>query len=152
MPPAARWSTHPRRFALATSGPVPPDHRKDAPRPVAITAECDLVRSASTSTDCQSFAVREFLVLDDGNRVPLREGLEFTIGEPCTDVHEVLTADALICAMRDVVLPELSAIDPEHPWDCLVRLARRRRVQTCADEIAQLPYELALTEAVQDWL
>jgi hypothetical protein len=82
----------------------------------------------------------------------LREGLEFTIGTPCSDVHEALSADALLCAMRGVVLPELSAIDPEHPWDCLVRLARRRRVQTCADEIAQLPYELVLSEAVQNWL
>lgn len=152
MPPAARWSIHPRRYALATSGPVPPDRRHDAPRPVAITAECDLVRSASTSTDCQSFAVREFLILDDGNRVPLREGLEFTIGVPCQDVHEALSEDALLSAMRSVVLPELSAIDPEHPWDCLVRLARRRRVQTCADEIATLPYELTLTENVKNWL
>jgi len=110
------------------------------------------VRSASTSIDAQTFAVREFLVLADGNRVPLREGLEFTIGAPCSDVHEALDADALLCAMRSVVLPELSAIDPEHPWDCLVRLARRRRVQTCADEIALLPYELILTEDVQNWL
>lgn len=152
MPPARRWSTHPRRFALATTGPIPPDHRLDAPRPVAISAECDLVRSASTSTDCQSFSVREFLVLEDGNRVPLREGLEFTIGTPCSDVHEALSADTLLGAMRSVVLPELSAIDPEHPWDCLVRLARRRRVQTCADEIALLPYQLVLSEAVQEWL
>lgn len=131
---------------------MPPDRRTSAPRPVAITAECDLVRSASTSTDCQSFSVHEFLILEDGNRVPLREGLEFTIGEPCKDVHEGLTEDALICAMRSVVLPELSAIDPERPWDCLVRLARRRRVQTCADEIAQLPYKLALSETVRNWL
>lgn len=152
MPPARRWSTHPRRYALATTGPIPPDRRSDAPHPVAITAECDLVRSASTSTDCQSFAVREFLLLEDGNRVPLREGLEFTIGLPFSDVHEALSADALLCAMRGVVLPELSAIDREHPWDCLVRLARRRRVQTCADEIAQLPYELVLSEAVKNWL
>jgi len=152
VPPARRWSTHPRRFALATVGPVPPDRRSNAPRPVAITAECDLVRSSSTSTDCQSFAVREFLVLEDGNRVPLREGLEFTIGVPCSDIHEVLSADALLCAMRSVVLPELSAIDPQHPWDCLVRLARRRRVQTCADEIALLPYELVLSEDVHHWL
>ncbi len=152
MPPARRWSTHPRRYALATTGPIPPDRRSNAPHPVAIIAECDLVRSASTSTDCQTFAVREFLVLGDGNRVPLREGLEFTIGAPCSDVHDGLSADALICAMRSVVLPELSAIDPERPWDCLVRLARRRRVQTCADEIARLPYELVLSESVQNWL
>lgn len=92
------------------------------------------------------------MVLDDGHRVPLREGLEFTIGVPCTDVHESLTAKSLIDAMRQVVLPELSAIDPEHPWDCLVRLARRRRVQTCADEVAQLPYELRLTDSVLNWL
>lgn len=137
---------------MATSGPVPPDRRKDAPRPVGITAECDLVRSASTSTDCQTFAVREFMVLEDGNRVPLRESLEFTIGVPCQDVHETLCEDALMSAMRSVVLPELSAIDPEHPWDCLVRLARRRRVQTCADEISRLPYELVLTDRVRDWL
>jgi len=96
--------------------------------------------------------VREFLVLEDGNRVPLREGLEFTLGSPCTDVREGLSAEALICAMRNVVLPELSAIDPERPWDCLVQLSRRRRVQTCADELALLPYELVLTKSVQDWL
>lgn len=111
-----------------------------------------MVRSGSTSTDCQTFAVREFLVLEDGHRVPLREGLEFTIAVPCANVHEALTAESLIDAMRGVVLPELSAIDPEHPWDCLVRLARRRRVQTCADEIAQLPYELRLSDNVRNWL
>lgn len=115
-------------------------------------AECHLVRSTSTSTDCQTFAVRELLVLEDGHRVPLREGLEFTIGVPCADVHDALTRESLIDAMRAVVLPELSAIDPERPWDCLVRLARRRRVQTCAEEISQLPYELILTESVLAWL
>lgn len=152
MPPATRWSTHPRRYALANAGPIPPDRRVDAPRPVSITAECHLVRNTSTSTDCQTFAVRELLVLEDGHRVPLREGLEFTIGVPCADVHDALTRESLIDAMRAVVLPELSAIDPERPWDCLVRLARRRRVQTCAEEISQLPYELILAESVLAWL
>lgn len=111
-----------------------------------------MVRSGSTSTDCQTFAVREFLELEDGNRVPLRECLEFTIGVPCAVMHETLTAESLIDAMGSVVLPELSAIDPEHPWDCLVTLARRRRVQTCAEEIARLPYELVLTDNVRHWL
>jgi len=148
----ARWSTHPRRYASATAGPIPPDHRTDAPRPIAVTAECDLVRRSSTSTDSQSFSVREFLLLDDGNRVGLREGLEFTFGAPFTDVREGLGADALITAIRNVVLPEVSAADPDRPWDCLVQLARRRRVQTCADELALLPYEVHLTEDVLRWL
>ena len=152
MPTTARWSTHPRRYASATSGPIPPDHRTDAPRPTAITAECDLVRTSSTSTDCQTFSVREFLMLDDGNRVGLREGLEFTIGTPSADVREGLSADAVMTAIRNVVLPEVSAADPERPWDCLVQLARRRRVQTCADELATLPYEVHLTDAVNRWL
>lgn len=152
MPPAARWSTHPRRFALATSGPIPPARKDGSPRPVSITAECHLVQSSSTSTDCQSFAVREYLVLDDGNRVPLRERLEFTIGTPCGNVHSELCEEALLATMRSIVLPELSAVDPERPWDCLVRLARRRRVQTCADEIARLPYHLVLSDDVRAWL
>ena len=152
MPATARWSTHPRRYASATLGPIPPDHRTDAPRPVAIAAECDLVRSTSTSTDCKSFSVREFLNLEDGNRVILREGLEFTIGEPGGDVHDGLDADSLTQAIRSVVLPAVSAMDPEHPWDCIVQLARRRRVQTCAEELEKLPYELVLTDAVRAWL
>jgi len=117
-----------------------------------MTAECDLVRTSSTSTDSQSFSVREFLLLDDGNRVGLREGLEFTFGTPFTDAREGLSADALITAIRNVVLPEVSAADPDRPWDCLVQLARRRRVQTCADELALLPYEVHLTEDVLRWL
>jgi hypothetical protein len=121
----ARWSTHPARYASATCGPIPPDHRTNAPRPIAITAECDLVRTNSTSTDCQSFSVREFLNLDDGNRVGLREGLEFTFGAPCSDMRAALCAEDLISAIRGVVLPEVSAADPERPWDCLVRLVRR---------------------------
>ena len=152
MPTTARWSTHPRRYASATAGPVPPARLTDAPRPTAIRAECDLVRSSSTSKDCQSFSVREFLLLEDGNRIVLREGLEFTIGSPCADVHEGLTEECLITSIRNVVLPEVSAADPERPWDCLVRLASRRRVQTCADELALLPYELVLTDDVRNWL
>ncbi len=84
--------------------------------------------------------------------MPLREGLEFTIGSPFEDVHDALDADSLIRAIRNVVLPEVSAADPERPWDCLVQLARRRRVQTCADEVALLPYDLVLTEDVKNWL
>ncbi|NTV40407.1 MAG: hypothetical protein HGA51_10715, partial [Demequinaceae bacterium] len=48
--------------------------------------------------------MREFLNLDDGNRVILREGLEFTIGDPGADVHDGLDADSLIEAIRSVVL------------------------------------------------
>ena len=50
------------------------------------------------------------------------------------------------------MLPAVSAMDPEHPWDCIVQLARRRRVQTCAAELEKLPYELVLTDAVRAWL
>jgi len=96
--------------------------------------------------------VREFLNLDDGNRVILREGLEFTIGEPGGDVHDGLDADSLTEAIRSVVLPAVSAMDPEHPWDCIVQLARRRRVQTCAEELERLPYVLVLNDAVRNWL
>ncbi|NTV40144.1 MAG: hypothetical protein HGA51_09380 [Demequinaceae bacterium] len=96
--------------------------------------------------------MREFLNLDDGNRVILREGLEFTIGDPGADVHDGLDADSLIEAIRSVVLPAVSANDPAHPWDCIVQLAKRRRVQTCAEELETLPYELVLTDAVRDWL
>ncbi|MCB2413828.1 hypothetical protein LGT39_13335 [Demequina sp. TTPB684] len=117
-----------------------------------ITAECHLVPTTSTSKDCQSFAVREYLVLEDGNRVPLRERLEFTIVTPCGDVHDEVCEEALLRAMRSIVLPELSAIDPERPWDCLVRLARRRRVQTCAEEISHIPYRLVLSDDVRNWL
>jgi hypothetical protein len=46
----------------------------------------------------------------------------------------------------------VSAADPERPWDCLVRLSRRRRVETCADELAKLPYEVKLTDEVLRWL
>ncbi|NYI41209.1 hypothetical protein [Demequina lutea] len=152
MPTTARWSTHPRRYVSATTGPIPPAHSADAPRPTAITAECGLVHTSSTSTDCQTFSVREFLILEDGKRVILREGLEFTIGSPRADIREGLCADALITAIRNVVLPEVSAADPERPWDCLVQLSRRRRVQTCADELAQLPYEVKLTDEVLRWL
>ena len=152
LPTTARWSTHPRRYASASVGPVPPARQSDAPRPTAIRAECDLVRSSSTSTDCQSFSVREFLILADGNRIALREGLQFTIGTPCADVHDGLTEECLIRSIRNMVLPEVSAADPERPWDCLVRLASRRRVHTCADELSTLPYELILTDDVKNWL
>ncbi len=96
--------------------------------------------------------MREFLILADGNRIALREGLEFTIGSPGTDVREDLTTECLIRSIRNMVLPEVSAADPERPWDCLVRLASRRRVQTCAEELSLLPYELILTEDVKNWL
>lgn len=96
--------------------------------------------------------MREFLIFEDGNRIALREGLEFTIGSPCVNVRKDLTEECLISSIRNMVLPEVSAADPERPWDCLVRLASRRRVQTCAEELALLPYELVLTEDVKDWL
>jgi hypothetical protein len=96
--------------------------------------------------------VQEYLSLDDGNRVLLRQGLEFTFGSPYGDVREGLCAAALITAIRNVVLPEVSAADPERPWTCMVRLARRRRVQTTPEELARIPYEVHLTEAVLRWL
>jgi hypothetical protein len=96
--------------------------------------------------------VREFLNLDNGNRVGLREGLEFTFAAPCANVREALCADALITAIKGVVLPEVSAADPDRPWDCLVKLARRRRVQTTPEELAELPYEVKLSDAVLRWL
>ncbi|WP_291379088.1 hypothetical protein [Demequina sp.] len=96
--------------------------------------------------------MREFLYLEDGTRVVLREGLEFTFGSPDGHVREGLCAATLMAAIRNVVLPEVSAADPERPWACMVQLARRRRVQTTADELAQIPYEVHLTDAVRRWL
>lgn len=96
--------------------------------------------------------MREFLIFEDGSRIALREGLEFTIGSPCTDVREDLTAECLVRSIRNMVLPEVSAADPERPWDCLVRLASRRRVRISADELSVLPYELVLTDDVKNWL
>ncbi len=96
--------------------------------------------------------MREFLLLEDSNRVLLRQDLEFTFGSPEGNIREGLCPAALIAAIRNVVLPEVSGADPERPWECLVRLARRRPVQTTADELAHIPYEVRLSDAARRWL
>ena len=148
----ARWSVHPHGRVRLVSGPTPPAPQSSAPRPVGIGAVCDLIGHAPGSPDYQDFSVCEFLDLEGGERLTLRDGLGFTIGSPRGDVHEGLCAGDVLAAVLTVVLPDDAASEEDHPWTDLAMLARRRRVRTCADELAGLNYEVYLTAAVQRWL
>ncbi len=152
MATTTRWAVRPRSRGDAAPGPIPPCDRLSGPRPVAIGATCDLLATSRGSLDCQSFSVTEFLILEDGDRVTLRDDLGFTIGSPFGDVHDGLSADDIVRAVLTVVQPEDHTDREDHPWESLVMLARRRRILTCPDELSRLPYEVTLTDSVRRWL
>lgn len=121
-------------------------------KPIALGARCELSQylegGMTTSLD-----ISEFLELQDGTRVILRDDLGLTSGArgygPDEDLRE--RRSSLIESVLTVVLPDEGDDDDgeEHPWEYLARLARSQGVDVNADDLRVLPYRVELTPAVE---
>jgi hypothetical protein len=124
-------------------------------RVVGLGALCDLVPRNSGD---QSFAVSEFVTLEDGRHVILHEDRGFTIGVRTTgesapgDPREHETLESLTRDVLNVVLPDDDESGEEHPWAWLAGLARVRGLDVTEDDLRGLPYEVVFGEQVRRWL
>ncbi|WP_456698474.1 hypothetical protein [Aeromicrobium sp. P5_D10] len=100
-----------------------------------------------------SLDISEFVDLQDGTRVILRDDLGLTTGmrgyEADDDLRE--SRSSLIESVLTVVLPDEGDDDDgeDHPWQYLARLARSQGVDVNADDLRVLPYRVELTPAVE---
>ena len=102
----------------------------------------------------------EFVILEDGRRVLLHdggrglmaEGVRTTSGWRAPDVRWRLTLEKLTADVLVVVVPD-DENDPEpHPWSWLAELARARGLEVTADDLRELPYEVIFTDELRRWL
>ncbi len=127
-------------------------------RAVGLGAVCDLRPPGPDPRD-QSFAVSEFVTLEDGRRVLLHhEDRGFAGSVRSTgywkppDIRWSLTLEQLTSDVLTVVLPD-DDDDPEpHPWAWLADLARSRGLDVTAGELRALPYEVVFTDELRGWL
>jgi len=82
-----------------------------------------------------AFRVQEFAVLADGRRLPLGDELGFSGGT-------YVTLEGLEADVRTTVLPDDDETDDEHPWAWLAGDLRRHGVDTTAEQLEQLPYDV----------
>jgi hypothetical protein len=127
-------------------------------RVVGLGAVCDLGPQRTGGSGDQSFAVSEFVTLEDGRRVILHDDRGFTLGLRSSgqsdpgDVREHETLESLTRDVLNVVLPDDDGSAEEHPWSWLAGLARARGLDVSADDLRDLPYEVVFTERVRRWL
>ena len=147
------WHGHPHAIDdHANSLPVQPG------RVVGLGAICDLRQQRFDDARSQSFAVSEFVTLEDGRRVILHEDRGFTIGLRSSgelgssDIREHETLESMTRDVLNVVLPDDDECAEEHPWSWLADLARARGLNVTAEDLRGLPYEVIFTDKVRRWL
>jgi len=147
------WRAHPDADApRAKLPPVEPG------RVVGLGARCDLDPQRCEEAGSQSFAVSEFVTLEDGRRVLLHEERGFALGLRTTgeedpgELRDYLTADGVIRDVLNVVLPDDDESAEQHPWSWLAELARARGLHVTAEDLRTLRYEVILTDRVKEWL
>lgn len=126
-------------------------------RVVGVGAACDLARHPSGATKQQSFAVSEFVDLEDGRRVTLHEDRGFTLGPVSGDsvsdpARQRESLESLTRDVLNVVLPDDDVPAEDHPWSWLADLARTRGLDVTAQDLRGLPYQVIFTEEVHRWL
>ena len=141
----------------------------DQGRVVRLGAICDLATGAPETGPSQSFTVREFVELDNGRHVVLRE-LGWTTSsvralveledgrrvvlEDVAPARTGLTPDRIRQDVLNVVLPDddEEARREPHPWEWLAELARQQGIAVTADELKALPYDVILSKRLREWL
>lgn len=138
-------------------------------RVVRIGAICDFATGAPETGPSQSFSVREFVELEDGRHVVVRElgwttssvrelveleGGRRVVLENAAPARAGLTLDSIRQDVLNVVLPDddAEAAVEAHPWEWLAELARQQGIAVTADELKALPYEVVLTKRLREWL
>lgn len=122
-----------------------------------VGAICDLGPQRPGDARSQSFAVGEFVALDDGRRVLLHKDRGFTIGipprEPGADhLRDHETPDSITQNVLIAVLPDDDDSGEDHPWPWLAELAQARGLNVTAEDLRGLRYEVILTDNVTRWL
>lgn len=116
---------------------------------IRLEVECDLnPRESSEDPARASFAVGEFLVMDNGDRVMLHNERGFTSRNSHGDYWRHRTAEEIVTSTLMTVLPDEDGTEP-HPWEWLAELAGRRDIDVTADELRQLPYVVVLSDRVK---
>ena len=111
-------------------------------------AECDL--DAENEGDQRaSFVVSEFAVLADGRRITLHNERGFSSSSSTGDPWRHLTVDDLEKSVLTTVLPDDDDTDDEHPWEWLVELLRVHGIETSAEDLRGLPYEVVFSERLR---
>lgn len=146
------WQPYPGATNVGGAGrhlPVNPG------RVVGLGAICDLGPQRSDGSSDQSFAVSEFVTLEDGRRVILHDDRGFTLGwrsstEPGSgDIWEHETLESLTRDVLNVVLPDDDECADDHPWSWLADLARARGLTVTPEELRGLRYEVIITDDVR---
>lgn len=149
------WHAHPD--AVDDHVELPP---VEPGRVIGLGAICDLRPHGAddgTRAPSQSFSVSEFVTLEDGRCVILHKDRGFTIswrssGEPgSSEIQNHETAESITGNVLNVVRPDDERPD-DHPWSWLAELARARGLDVTAEDLRSLPYEVILTDRVNQWL
>ncbi|MEV4625569.1 hypothetical protein AB0J90_04685 [Micromonospora sp. NPDC049523] len=147
------WSPYPGAYRAPENLP-----RVEPGRVVGLGALCDLQASATDDVNSQSFLVSEFATLEDGRRVLLHAERGYSIaarstgapGNGAIPLHE--TREDVTRCVLNTVLPDDDGCGEAHPWAWLAELARARGLEVTAEDLKNLPYEVALTDEVTRWL
>jgi hypothetical protein len=119
-------------------------------RVVGVGAICDLGQHALDDPRQNSFDVREFALLDNGERVILHAERGYSGRSSSGSIWTYETAETITRDVLTTVLPDDAdaATEDEHPWEWLAELARAQGIEVTADQLRQVPYEVVLTERV----
>ncbi len=117
-------------------------------RVVGLGAICDLDPTWNRDPSENNFRVSEFALLDNGERVILRDERGYGGRSSSGDIWAHETVETITRDVLTTVLPDDYDIDEEHPWEWLAELAQAQGIDVTADDLRQLPYEVVLTERV----
>lgn len=107
---------------------------------------CNVDESVS-STSVASFAVSEFLEVNNSDLIMLRDGLGWTV-EAVNGPLDLNLAQ-ITSNVKNVLLPdEDDNSDDERPWEFLAGLSRSRGIDVSASQLARLPCKLYFSDDV----
>jgi hypothetical protein len=154
------WSSLPPETAWSNPDANPSDEEAlgvgEPVRVVGLGAICDLHKTSENGRSV-SFGVSEFALLDDGRRLRLHNDRGFTIGwgssvSSTSEVWKSEVKDSIIQDVLNVVLPDDDESGEDHPWEWLAGLAQARGINVTADDLRGLPYQVILTNRVNQLL
>ena len=106
-----------------------------------------IVDESVSSTRVASFAVSEFLEVNNSDLILLRDGLGWTV-EAVNGPLDLNLAQ-ITSNVKNVLLPdEDDKSDDRSPWNFLGRLSRGRGIDVSASQLARLPYKLYFSDDV----
>jgi len=107
---------------------------------------CNVNESVS-STSVASFAVSEFLEVNNSDLMMLRDALGWTVEAVNGPLY--LNLAQITSNVKSVLLPdEDDNSDDERPWEFLAGLSRSRGIDVSASQLARLPCKLYFSDDV----